>query len=106
MISSPRPKFSASSLIPGHTSPTGESGFDGVFRDQSTADKPTRPLQRSKSALATQHSKRRDEEDDEENWELRHGWDAQFSSEDYLQLLASVRIQFKATDAFGKSNVQ
>ena len=28
---------------------------------------------------------------DEENWELRHGWEEQYNSEEYLNILNSVR---------------
>ena len=44
-------------------------------------------LTRAKSDLDTAPSS---PEDDNQNWEIRHGWEDQYNSEEYLSLLTSV----------------
>ena len=53
------------------------------------------PLQRSKTDFdfTTSSGVERREHTAEQNWELRHGWEHQYSSEAYLQGLSSVGLQ-------------
>ena len=65
---------------------------------------PRRALQRAKSAIAVKDRSKGPNGSAEEDWELRHGWDAQYSSDDYLKLLTSVRRELRDHAAFHTSN--
>lgn len=57
--------------------------------------KSPRPLVRAKSDLGPQRAGANAEDGpaEEENWELRHGWEDQYNSDEYLSTLTSVSIR-------------
>ena len=78
---------------PGSTSPTRSEGAHApVGSQEALARTPNRPLLRAN----TDYGPRRQSPSTrlkiaEENWELRHGWEDQYNSSEYLRLLSSVR---------------
>lgn len=54
---------------------------------------PPRPGQvvRAKSDVGHDISPESPEDEPEQNWEIRHGWEDQYKSEEYLSLLSAVR---------------
>ena len=79
---------------PGSTSPTrSETAHAPLGSQEALAQRPNRKLLRAN----TDYGPRRQSPSTrpkvaEENWELRHGWEDQYNSSEYLGLLSSVRI--------------
>ncbi len=85
---------------PGSTSPTrSEPARAPVGSQEALAQRPNRQLLRAN----TDYGPRRQSPSTtsgiaEEIWELRHGWEDQYNSSEYLGLLSSVRIRASSSD--------
>ncbi len=80
---------------PCSTSPTrSETAHAPVGSQEALARRPHRQLLRSNTDYGSRrHSPSARHNIAEENWELRHGWEDQYNSSEYLGLLSSVCIE-------------
>lgn len=61
--------------------------------DMTAAPRPT-TLSRAATDLGPRRPSPQGQPRDEENWELRHGWEEEYNSEEYLNKLNAVSIGF------------